>query len=278
VIATNGYSEGRDVVEVTYQGRANEQEILPNLWILAIGVNEYDDASIPNLNYCVNDARSIIDAFKTQEGKVYRKVNSLLIADGAALQPTRDNIIDNLSYLKNAGQHDVVMLFIAGHGTNDVSGQFYFLPKNAGFSADGSIRPSSAIPHRDILSVLDVPGQKLVFIDACHSEGATGRNTRAVDNNSLVRELQNNSTVIFTSSRGSELSQESKEFGHGLFTYAIIQGMKGEADLIRDGRITMKELDTYVSEKVPSLTGGAQHPTTATPDGYIDFNVALPGR
>jgi hypothetical protein len=37
----------------------------------------------------------------------------------------------------------------------------------------------------------------------------------------------------------------------------------------------MKELDTYVSERVPSLSGGAQHPTTTTPDGYVTFNVAL---
>jgi hypothetical protein len=53
-----------------------------------------------------------------------------------------------------------------------------------------------------------------------------------------------------------------------------MEGMKGEADLIRDGKITMKELDTYVSEKVPSLTAGAQHPTTTTPDGFVNFNVA----
>jgi hypothetical protein len=34
----------------------------------------------------------------------------------------------------------------------------------------------------------------------------------------------------------------------------------------------MKELDTCVSETVPSRTNGAQHPTT-TSDGYINFNV-----
>ncbi|MDR2094106.1 MAG: hypothetical protein LBP76_01130, partial [Treponema sp.] len=64
-------------------------------------------------------------------------------------------------------------------------------------------------------------------------------------------------------------------YGHGIFTWTIMQGMKGDADLIRDGKITMKELDTYVSERVPALTGGAQHPTTTTPDGYINFNVAV---
>jgi uncharacterized caspase-like protein len=278
VIATNGYSEGRDVVEVSYQGRSNQQEILPNLWILAIGVNQYDDAGIRNLDYSVADARSIIDAFKSQEGKVYRKVNSLLIADGSAMAPTSENIKDNLSYLSQAGQRDVVLLFIAGHGMNDPNGNFLFLPSDASFDASGNIRPSRAVSHREIYSVLDVPGQKLVFIDSCHSEGVSGRKTRAVDNNQLVNGLKDNSTVIFTSSRGSELSQESREYGHGLFTYAIIQGMKGAADLIKDGKITMKELDTYVSEKVPELTNGAQHPTTTTPDGYINFSVAFPGR
>jgi hypothetical protein len=50
--------------------------------------------------------------------------------------------------------------------------------------------------------------------------------------------------------------------------------MKGAADLVKDGVITMKELDTYVSQEVPRLAKGAQHPTTTTPDGYVDFGVA----
>ena len=57
-----------------------------------------------------------------------------------------------------------------------------------------------------------------------------------------------------------------------------MQGMKGEADLIPDGKITMKELDIYVSEKVPALTDGAQHPTTMTSVSYINFNMAIPVR
>jgi len=275
VLASNPYSEGRDSIEVNYSQTVTRQDILPNLWILAIGVNKYDaNQQLPNLNYAVNDAKAIIDVFKEQEGKLYRNVNSLLIADGASITPTRDNIIDNFSFLKQADQRDVVLLFIAGHGVNDDGGNFYFMPSDAAFNADGSIRPSKAISYREIQAVLDVPGQKLVFIDACHSEGTSGRKTRGADNNQLVRSLQDNSTVIFTSSRGSELSQESREFGHGIFTYAIIQGMKGGADLFKNGRVSMKELDTYVSEMVPKLTNGLQHPTTTTPEGYINFIVA----
>jgi uncharacterized caspase-like protein len=70
------------------------------------------------------------------------------------------------------------------------------------------------------------------------------------------------------------LSQEAPEYGHGLFTYAIIEGLGGRADLISDGIVTMKELDTWVSQRVPELSRGQQHPTTDTPSGYVDFTVA----
>jgi hypothetical protein len=40
----------------------------------------------------------------------------------------------------------------------------------------------------------------------------------------------------------------------------LSQSLAGKADLIRDNKISMKELDAYVSETVPKLTGGAQHP------------------
>jgi WD40 repeat protein len=272
VLAENPYSEGRDRVDVNYS--QTQQNILPNLWILSIGINQYDSQQLGNLDYAKNDAKEIINVFKTQEGKLYRTVNSRLIADDEAVTPTRANIIDNFAYLKQAGQRDVVMLFIAGHGMNDDSGNFYLMPSDAAFYPDGSIQPSSAISYREIQSVLDAPGQKLVFIDTCHSEGISGNKTRAIDNNQLVRALQNNSTVIFSASRGSERSQESREFGHGIFTYSIIQGMRGAADWFNNKRVTMKELDTYVSEMVPKLTNGMQHPTTSTPDGYVNFVVA----
>ena len=120
-----------------------------------------------------------------------------------------------------------------------------------------------------------MPSKKIVLIDTCHSEGSTGRRTRAVDNDSLARAFKEARAVVFTSSTGRELSQEGSEWGHGVFTYALIEGLSGAADLIPDNIITMKELDAYVSEIVPKLTRGDQHPITHTPEGYINFPLAL---
>jgi uncharacterized caspase-like protein len=103
----------------------------------------------------------------------------------------------------------------------------------------------------------------------------SGRQTRGIDSDRLVKELQEANAVVFTSSRGRELSQESTQWKHGAFTYALLQGLAGKADLMKAGRVTMKELDAYVSELVPQITDGAQHPITYTPEGYVNFPLSL---
>ncbi|MCX5829658.1 MAG: caspase family protein [Deltaproteobacteria bacterium] len=281
ISAFNGFSEGRKAIRIylSEEKTAKKGEvILPNLWILSIGVNKYMDKRIPSLSYAAADAAGIVEAFRTQKGRLFREVHSLVINDNSLIKPTFDNVLDNLNYVKKAGQNDIVILFIAGHGLNDESGDFYFLPSDAAIADDGSIRRSKAISWREIKSVLDIPAKKLIFADTCHSEGVSGKKTRGVDNDKFVKELQEANAVIFTSSRGRELSQESDAWKHGAFTHALIEGLKGKADLLKRKRVTMKELDTYVSETVPQITNGAQHPITNTPDGYVNFTIAVMGQ
>ena len=276
VTAFNGFSEGRKSIRVySSAARAKGRVILPNLWILSIGINRYQDKKLTSLSYAAADAEGIVKVFSGQKGKLFRKINSLVINDRGRIKPTYENIVDNLNYLSRAGNNDVAILFIAGHGMNDDRGEFYFLPSDAFIMDDGTIKRSKAISWREIKSILDIPAKKLIFADTCHSEGVSGKKTRGVDNDRFVKELQEANAVIFTSSRGRELSQESDKWKHGAFTYALIEGIKGKADLIKDNKISMKELDAYVSETVPKITNGAQHPITNTPDGYVNFPVAI---
>jgi uncharacterized caspase-like protein len=212
---------------------------------------------------------------------LFGEVHTLILADDAPKKPTRDNIVDSLGFLGKVGQHDMALLFISGHGENDDRGNYFFLPSDAALQDDGSLRASRAVSWRDLKSVVDeLPTRKLVLLDTCHSEGVSGkraeklRGLRVGDTNKLVKELQDFGAVVFTSSRGGEFSRESSEWGHGAFTYALLNGLRGEAGLRQEEVITMKELDAYVSRKVPELTGGTQHPITFTPEGYLDFPVA----
>jgi len=53
-----------------------------------------------------------------------------------------------------------------------------------------------------------------------------------------------------------------------------VNGLSGDADSFRDKRITMSELNAYVSNSVPSLTKRAQIPTLSVPKGFQDFTLA----
>lgn len=49
---------------------------------------------------------------------------------------------------------------------------------------------------------------------------------------------------------------------NGFFTHEILEGLGSEqADLNRDGRISIDELEGFVSLKVALMTGGLQRPT-----------------
>ncbi|MBF0338748.1 MAG: caspase family protein, partial [Nitrospirae bacterium] len=276
VFASNGYSEGRKNVRVTFAPTTK-----PTLWILSVGINRYDNKQIPAINYAANDAEAIVAAFEEQKGKLFREVNSLIISDLSDIKPTYDNIVKNLDYLAKATADDVVVLFISGQGITDNHGAYYLLPSNAGFNDDGSVDPSTAISGRELKSALDIiPSRKLVFADTSHANWTSGGSTRGVDNDGFVGELRDVKTVIFTASRARELSLQSDKWQQGVFTYATIRGMagkgmEGEGTSIKTLTVTMKQLATYISERIPKLTNGSQHPMTHIPQGYVNFPVAV---
>jgi uncharacterized caspase-like protein len=85
--------------------------------------------------------------------------------------------------------------------------------------------------------------------------------------NSIVNEFAKteNGVVTFASSQGRETSEESAAWGHGAFTKALIEGLAGKADLLRDGTITVSELAAFIANRMKSLTDGGQHPVMSRP-------------
>jgi len=268
VQAYNGYSWSRRK-SVTINNESNQQAALPNLWILAIGVNRYDNQNIRDLNYCVRDAQELINTFKQQEGIRYTKVNSLLIADDSPVLPTASNIKGNMNFFSGVAPGDVVILFLAGHGVSDASGNFIFLPSDAAFNARGYPIASRTLSGAEILSVMNLPCHGLVIIDACHSGGVTNR-TQAVNNNHLMRVLMQSNAYIFTASLGTEPSIEmGGDIQHGVFTYYILQGLGGSA-APTDNMVTMNQLSAYVTREVMLFTKNRQTPN-GSGLGFVDI-------
>jgi uncharacterized caspase-like protein len=276
VVAFNGLAEtgvtGRFMVPPAQQTQQDPQ-VLPRLWILAVGVNVYQDHELPSLSYAEADAEALVEALTTQQGKLFREVHSLRLTDQASLKPTHDNILYNLPYLAQAGEEDVLLIFLAGHGLTNEQGEFSFLPSDAVVQHGGTLRSSRTVPWRSLATVLDLPARKLFFTDTCHLEGLRGNKDSAVDNDRLVKDLQEFNAAIITACHLREISREDERAGHGLFTFSLLKGLSGAADLNGDRSITITELASYLSEALPLLTNGAQYPTTYIPSGYATLRV-----
>jgi len=278
-VAALGRSEVVDTLHVYVVPKEDltEKMEIDTVWILAVGINRYQDPMLRSLRYCVNDAQGVVQAFKDQEGRVCRKVMSRLITDAGPLKPTAETIMDNLRFLHQAKPEDLAILFLAGHGMKNARGDFYFLPADAVMEGPQEFRTSRAISGSQLQWAMDAPARRFVFVDACHS-GDVG-----VDLVKLARDFKDDRVLIMTSSEGTKPSEEADSLRHGLFTYAVIEGMSGAADRMGiDGKVSALELITYVSERVLTLTRQRQNPVFWAPGGLSNFVVAVsaksPGR
>ncbi len=244
------------------------------LYVLAVGVARYQHPDINGLDLPAKDATDFAAAMQRQQGRLYRQVEVRLLTDA---QATRDEIVDGLEWLsRQVTQHDVGMVFIAGHGVNDPAQGYIYLPVNA----DPDKLRRTGVPMDEFRKTLaNLAGKALFFFDTCHSGNVLGHKSRAGPNDvrGVINELASaeNGVVVFSSSTGRQLSYESKAWGNGAFTKALVEGLDGRADQQRSGRITHKMLDLYVSERVKELTQGRQSPVTQAPGGVPDFPIAM---
>jgi WD40 repeat protein len=108
---------------------------------------------------------------------------------------------------------------------------------------------------------------------------ATGERTGNVDVVRFQQELfadlrRGTGAVVISSASGSEYALEGPQWSNGVFTYALLNGLKnGRADANKDARVTVSELQVYVLEEVRKLTTGGQNPTVRRENLDYDFAV-----
>lgn len=225
-------------------------------WAAFIGVNDYDD-QFPSLEFCADDARELASVFSElstasgdQDGPLIRL---LIDSDGdRLLRPTRANIIRAVEDITNRAKADDRLVFgFFGHGM-EYQGQSYLVPLDA---IDG--RPEdTAISLSWIARTLSLCKArfKLLLVDACHSGTLRGRDgTNAMSEqfrNSLQAFGASEGWAVFASSKQNERSYDDPDLGHGVFSYHLIQGLRGAATDRTSGQITLGSLADYVTTSV----------------------------
>lgn len=240
-----------------------------NIIAVVIGNKKYKSSYIPEVDFADRDA----EMFKEYLTKLWG-VND-----------------ENIIYLENATKTDFelifgspiepngklsdfvkdentrIIIYYSGHGVPDVN-------ENKGYLVTYDCDPYRVKLTGYSLELMYSNLSKLksskinIFLDACFSgiteSGMLIKNASPIF---LVAEnpvISLNGGQIFTSSSGNQISSWYREKGHGLFSFFLMKGLKGEADKNNNKIISNTEINNYLNENViftaKKLYGRVQEP------------------
>jgi uncharacterized caspase-like protein/tetratricopeptide (TPR) repeat protein len=267
------------------------------LWAVVIGVSRYKfgdqqtkDGQIPNLKNAGDDAQSIYDFLRSPNGGGFRDVNDgghlMLLKDESA---TKANVEKALNTLRQTRPNDYFIIYIAAHGallpvsnsqtkTSEEVPFFILHDTNLGDMQNTAIRMEA---FRKLVG--EIPAKKgLVISDTCHSAGVQlqTRGIRITEraNTRYLEEMGKIPSGVgyLSAADQTELSYELDTLNAGVFTYSVLEGLRGLADTNNDNVVNFKELKDYVSDKVLEMTERKQRPqgnVTSVEANYIPISV-----
>jgi filamentous hemagglutinin family protein len=179
---------------------------------LIVGVDRYDDASIPSLNNAVRDAHAIAKVFENQLGY------DTVVIDNA----TKAQLVAALNRLAlEAGPRDSVVVYYAGHGELVESTKLgYWL-----LSDSTAKQPETWLSNTDINRLIAQLGASQVALvsDSCYSGSLVSedriRSQAVVPNPQSI--LERKSVVVMSSGGNEPVSDEGRN-GHSPFAYNLI--------------------------------------------------------
>lgn len=175
--------------------------------------------------------------------------------------------------------NDTVVIFFAAHGVvaaTEIDAQSKERTNLQGFILTAHSNPddlkTSALTmaeiQRAVFPHLGKTRRVLLYLDVCRA-GQIGVIEEANTINDHVQILMSGAPRalgIFMASGPLELAFEAEEYGggHGAFTYFLLRGLNGDADLKPNGNgngvVTSQELVDYVKRNVIEATRTSQHP------------------
>ncbi len=237
------------------------------VWGVVIGISDY--AEVRDLQYAAADAASVarwlLDAGVEQD-----HLRLLLDREGpqndldglVARRATLVNVRDALGWLRRVAEPgDLVLIHFSGHGFQG--------PDDDGDEKDGvdeffvlwdtvdAAKEDTALRDDEFGAALDrIESQHVVvFFDGCYSGGLSRSLPSSArpltDKQDLFSDFSLEGRLVFSASAESQDAFESDELKHGIFSYYLLEGLRGTADANEDDRVTAWELFEYVASRVP---------------------------
>jgi serine/threonine protein kinase len=226
---------------------------------LLIGIGDYlqGDRVWP-LRFAARDAAAMEEVLIDPDVCAFPRRNVKLLTDQAAC---RDTVAHHLSKWLPAQARgaEIAVIYFAGHGMIHRMGQRddgYLLPHDAD--------PEDLVTHGVLVAdlarwieAIDA-GAVVVCLDCCHAAKVIPRGGPAAETitrdmsirPAVFQPLTGRGRYLIASCDDGQVSVEADTWGHGLFTYHLLDGIRGAGDRDGDGRIGVHELFEHVAKAV----------------------------
>lgn len=217
-------------------------------YALIVGQNA-GGKGVENLHFAESDAEHFTDLLSRYGLFLPEDVATLLHPDSSGFARALAKMVKTTAASTNS-QNDLFLLYFSGHADS------------SGLLLDSTHFAFSAL--REQFSPITV-GMRISIFDACQSGVVVSmKGGKRAPPLALFEEQNLHGEVVIASAAARELAQESEELKSSIFSFHLMNGLRGSADILPDGKITLNEAYQYAYRKTIETsaltTGVVQHP------------------
>jgi hypothetical protein len=223
-----------------------------NAIAVVLGIEKYKNTG--NVTFAARDAYVVKEYFNKSLGipleNIYFKLN------GDVTKGEMEKIFGG--WLQNrVNENTRLYVYYAGHGAPSGEQNAYLIPNDGdpnyaeitGYSLNKIYTQLGNLPTNDIT----------VFLDACFSgqdreQKMLIKDARGLGIKTKTSEIPDKLSV-FSASSNDQVSSGWPEKKHGLFTYYLLKGIQGSADLNNNKEVSYEELSNYIKLNVERQAG-----------------------
>ena len=219
---------------------------------LVIGISEY--TNLQKLDFCKNDGKEVSEVLSSLGYEISDKFKLVGEAKGEKVRDAIYDFFDNI----NNNLDDTLLFYYSGHGVPDVDADMYLAssdtdpdkPYRRGFSFEELTKMIQKSISDKIIVILDCCYSGSAKISKGHEEDAAKIGRTTIDEKSRFGQGK----YILSASQAAQEAYALTTGEHSIFTYYLLQGLKGNAESVDDeGNVTPQSLGRYVYRSIMSL-------------------------
>ncbi len=222
----------------------------PDLHVVSIGINQYKNPYL-DLDYAVPDAKGVSDYFGANHD-LFNKVHRYELYNRKA---TQTRIQTTLDLLSTVPARDTIIIFLSGHGET-LGQEWNFIPYDLTNPSDHNELARKSVSASTLqLLVAKISAHRIfLLIDSCKSGALLDVFAEFDMQQNFAIIARSTGIHIGASTTKEQLAGELATLGHGVFTFALLNGLEGHADnKPQNGTVSVSELLNFIKHKMTKL-------------------------